>query len=94
MRLSIILHPLLMIFSVITGHSLTAVSSPAEKHIYLPFITLRRFFLRYLTDFSYFPLKKILKVAEHCLNKSKIDLLKGGVDGFNYFSLIFSYFIF
>ena len=34
------------------------------------------------------------KVAGHGQNRSKIDHLKGGVDGFSYFSLIFSYFIF
>jgi hypothetical protein len=37
------------------------------------------------------------KVAGHGQNRSKIDHLKGGIDGidgFSYFSLIFSYYIF
>ena len=37
---------------------------------------------------------KILKVAGYSQNRSKITLLKGSVDGFSYFSLIFIYFIF
>ena len=36
------------------------------------------FFLSYLTDFSYFTL-------DFCQMRSKIDLLKGGVDVFRYF---------
>jgi hypothetical protein len=31
-------------------------------------------------------MKKILKVAGHELNKSKLEALKGGVDGFSYFN--------
>jgi hypothetical protein len=38
--------------------------------------------------------KKLLKIAGHSENRSKMDHLKGDVDGFSYFSLIFSYFIF
>ena len=44
----------------------------------------------YLTNFSYFP----TNIAGHGQNKSKMEVLKRGVDGFNYFSLIFSYFKF
>jgi hypothetical protein len=39
-------------------------------------------------DFSYFPLKINPKVAEHGQNRSKMDLLKGGVDDCSYFSVI------
>jgi hypothetical protein len=38
--------------------------------------------------------EKLSKVAGHGQNRSKMDRLKGGLDGFSYFSLIFSYFIF
>ena len=38
--------------------------------------------------------EKLLKIDGLGRNRSKIDLLKGGVDGFSCFSLIFSYFIF
>ena len=38
--------------------------------------------------------EKLLNVAEHSQNRSKIDHLKGAVDGFSYFSLIFSNLIF
>jgi hypothetical protein len=41
----------------------------------------------YFTYFSYFSLEeKILKVTGHNQNRSKINLLTGGVDNFNYFS--------
>jgi hypothetical protein len=54
-----------------------------------------RFFFSYLTDFGYFPLIIFFpKVAGHGQKRSKKDILKEGVDGFSYFSLIFSYFIF
>jgi hypothetical protein len=33
------------------------------------------FLFSYLTDFSYFPLKKIQKVARHGQNRSKIEAL-------------------
>ena len=43
-------------------------------------------FFNYLTDFSFFLLKKNLKVAGHGQKMSKMEVLKGGVDGFrNYF---------
>jgi len=46
-------------------------------------------FFIYLTDFNYFPLKIVfLKVTAHCQNRSKITILKVGVDGVSYFSLI------
>ena len=48
----------------------------------------------YLTDFSYFPLICILKITGHSQNRSKMELFKGDVDGFSYFSFTFSYFIF
>jgi hypothetical protein len=51
-------------------------------------------FFSFLTDFSYFPLKRNCRKLLDSQNRSKIDLLKGGVDGVNYFSLIFNYFIF
>ena len=48
----------------------------------------------YLNDFNYFPLEvELPKVARKSQNRSKIDHLKIGVDGFSYISLIFSYFI-
>jgi hypothetical protein len=47
-------------------------------------------FFSYLTDFIYC----FLKVAGHGQNWSKRTILKGGVDGFCYFSLIFIDFIF
>ena len=51
--------------------------------------------ISYSIDFSYFPMKKILNIAEDGQNRSKFDLLKRVVeDGFSYFSLIFSYFNF
>jgi hypothetical protein len=34
------------------------------------------FLFSYLTDFSYFPLKKIQKVARHGQNRSKIEALE------------------
>ena len=41
----------------------------------------------YFTYFSYFSLEeKNLKVTGHNQNRSKINLLTGGVDNFNYFS--------
>jgi hypothetical protein len=43
------------------------------------------FFLGYLTDFSYFS----AKIAEHNQNRSKMTFLKGCVNGFSYFSLIY-----
>ena len=45
----------------------------------------RFFFLGYLTDFSYFS----AKIAEHNQNRSKMTFLKGCVNGFSYFSLIY-----
>jgi hypothetical protein len=48
----------------------------------------------YLTDISYFPLKKIMNISEYCQNMSKMTILKGGVDDFSCSSLIFSYFVF
>ena len=47
----------------------------------------------YLSDFSYFLLtKKIVRKLQYIIKKSII--WKGCIDGFSYFSLIFSYFIF
>jgi hypothetical protein len=43
-------------------------------------------FFSYLTDFSYFPLKKNLKVTGHDVKRSKMEVLKGDVDGFSYFN--------
>ena len=48
--------------------------------------------LFYLTDFSYFPLICILKITGYSQNRSKMELFKGDVDGFSYFSFTFSYF--
>ena len=52
----------------------------------------------YIFVFNWFQVffceKQILNVAGHGQNKSKMEVLKQGVDGFSYFSLIFSYFIF
>jgi hypothetical protein len=45
-------------------------------------------FFSYLTDFSYFPLKIVSKSCWTVINRSKMTILKGGVDGFSYFSLI------
>jgi hypothetical protein len=58
-------------------------------------VTGMGFLPSHLTIFSYFPLNKILKVAGQSQNRSEMDLMKtkGVVDGFSYFSLIFSYFI-
>jgi hypothetical protein len=44
----------------------------------------------------FFCKKEIPKIAEHMYsqNRSKMTFLKRGVDGFSYFSLTFSYFIF
>ena len=42
----------------------------------------------FLSDFSYFPQNVFFtKVTEHDQNRSTIDLLKGEVDGFSYFSI-------
>ena len=47
------------------------------------------FFFSYLTDFSYFPLKIVFrKLLDNGQNMSKMTILKGGVVGFSYFSLI------
>ena len=52
-------------------------------------------FFCYLTDFSYFSVKKkFLKIVGQIQNRSKMTFWKGGVDGFSYFTLIFNYFIF
>jgi hypothetical protein len=51
-------------------------------------------FLNCLNDFNYFPLDFFLKNAGHRQKRPKMDLLKMGVDGFGYFSLIFIDFIF
>jgi hypothetical protein len=47
-------------------------------------------FSSYLTDFSCFPLKTFLKITGHGQNKSKMEILKWGVDGFSY--LYFNWF--
>ena len=49
-------------------------------------LNLKKTFFSYLTDFSYFPLKKNLKVTGHDLKRSKMEVLKGDVDGFSYFN--------
>ena len=38
--------------------------------------------------------KEILNVAGHGQNNANIEILKEGLDGFSYFSLIFIYFCF
>jgi len=44
-------------------------------------------FFSYLIDFSYFPLKFLFpKVAGHSLNRSKMGVLKEGVDGLSHFN--------
>jgi hypothetical protein len=43
------------------------------------------FFFSYLTDFSYFLLEKNTKIAGHGLKMSKMEVWKGGEDGFSYF---------
>ena len=51
------------------------------------FFKTEMIFFSYLTDFSYFFLKFfITKVVGHDLNRSKMEGLKGGVDGFSYFN--------
>jgi hypothetical protein len=42
----------------------------------------------YLTDFSYFTLKIVFRKLLDSQNRSKMTILKGGVDGFIFFSLI------
>jgi hypothetical protein len=51
-------------------------------------------FFSYLTDFSYFCTNEKSKSYRIWSERVKNDILKGGVDGFSYFSMIFSYFIF
>jgi hypothetical protein len=49
----------------------------------------------FLTDFSYFPLKNKFRMLQDMVRTGqKWKFSKGGVDGFNYFPFIFSYFIF
>jgi hypothetical protein len=43
-------------------------------------------------NFSYFP--KFKKLQDSVKTGKKVTILKGCVDGFRYFSLIFSYFVF
>ena len=62
-------------------------------------------FFSYLTDFSYLPLERNCRKLVNTVRTDhkwtttvrtdhKWTTLKGGVDGFSYFSLIFNYFIF
>ena len=60
------------------------------KSSHFHFLYTGMIFFSYLTDFIYC----FLKVTGHGQNWSKRTILKGGVDGFCYFSLIFSDFIF
>ena len=47
------------------------------------------FFLSYLTDFSYFPLKKFPKIAGHDLSESKMETLKGVIlNNFQFFHFV------
>jgi hypothetical protein len=45
-------------------------------------------FFGYSNDFSYFPLRIISQSCWTWSERSKMTILKGGVDGFSYFSLI------
>ena len=68
---------------------------PSQKKAAKSYETSRDDFFSYLTDFICFPLKIVYwNVLDRTnQNRSKMTILKVGVDGFIYFPLIFSYFI-
>jgi hypothetical protein len=51
-------------------------------------------FFSYLIDFSYFLLNFFSKCFRIQSEQVKMTILKEGIDGFSYLSLIFSYFYF
>jgi len=48
--------------------------------------------VKHSDDFNYFP--KFKKLQDSVRTGKKVTILKGCVDGFRYFSLIYSYFVF
>ena len=94
MRLSIILHPLLMIFSVITGHSLTAVSSPAEKTYLSPFYYHEKIFSLLFNRFQLFSSEKNSESCRTLSEQVKNRPFERGCRWFQLFFIDFQLFYF
>jgi hypothetical protein len=71
----------------------TSIQKQMMGHIQTLY-SIRDDFFHIFNRFQLFLWKKFLKDVEHSQNRSRLTFLKGGVDGFSYFSIIFSYFIF
>ena len=61
----------------------TTFFHPLERKPFVEVISC--VYVSYLTDFSYLHLKKNTKIAGHGLKMSKMEVWKGGEDGFSYF---------